>query len=559
MLGISGVAKAGDASEGALSVLDPERWSAPTAKDGWRRSGGMRTDRRGFFRILGGAVASVSASAARAGKGSVEIHRETRNTRFGALGPRRPELRSAPLPFKPYPEAKRVKLPAPVFEPVLPLAEAVARYLAETAFAALSLSLEELGCLLHLTNGVTGQLQGGSRTVLLRSAPSAGALYAGEVYVVAERVQGLEQGVYYYDVANHALARIRPGSLLGEVARALERPEGVENAAAAIILTNAFGRYTWRYANRGYRYALIDTGHIGENLRLAAVSAGLAENAWLRFYDDLLNSLLRVDGRTEAVCAVHAVGRQARGGGKPGGASRRFVEQLHVPEELARAPAPERYHEATKLVPGEGAASRSSSLPEAIAASGPAVDLKSGAAPRARLAQTIRERRSALAFLREPAALDALTFALKTARGHSALERAPGVDLQIAAHRVAGLDSGVYRYESAAHRLVLLRRGDLSEAMIRASLGQEMAGEAAVGFLMVGRIAAAVAQGGERSYRDLLVEAGAIGQRVYLAAEAAGLAARNLAAFRDDELNGLLGLDGRREAVIHLTMFGPGS
>jgi SagB-type dehydrogenase family enzyme len=520
----------------------------------------MRIDRRGFFRILGAAVASVSrtASTARAAKGSLEIHRETRNTRFGALGPHRPELQSAPLPFKPYPEAERVELPAPVFEPMLPLAEAAARYVAGTPFAALSLSLEELGRLLHLTNGVTGQLQAGSQTILLRSAPSAGALYAGEVYVVAEHVQGLAKGVYYYDVANHALARLRPGSCLGEVARALERPEELENAAAAFLLSNVFGRYTWRYANRGYRYALIDTGHIGENLRLAAVSASLAESAWLRFHDDLLNSLLRVDGRTEAVCAVHAVGRPARSGGKPEASGRRFVEQQRVPEELARAAVPERYHEATKLVPGEGAASRSASLPEASAASGPAVDLKNGTAPRATLAQAIRARRSALAFRREPAALDALAFALKTARGHAALERAPGVDLQLAVHRVAGLASGVYRYESASHRLVLLRRGDLSQAMVRASIGQEMAGEAAVGFLMLGRIAAAVAQGGERSYRDLLVEAGAIGQRIYLAAEAAGLAARNLAAFRDDELNGLLGLDGRREAVIHLTMFGPG-
>ncbi|MBW1687943.1 MAG: SagB/ThcOx family dehydrogenase [Deltaproteobacteria bacterium] len=518
----------------------------------------MRTDRRGFFRILGAAVASVSGtlSAARAGQGSVEIHEKTRNTRFGALGPRRPELQSVPLPFKPYPEAERVELPDPVFEPMLPLAEAAARYVAGTPFAALSLSLEELGRLLHLTNGVTGQLQAGSQTILLRSAPSAGALYAGEVYVVAERVQGLAKGVYYYDVANHALARIRPGSSLGEVTRALERPEELENAAAVVLLSNVFGRYTWRYANRGYRYALIDTGHIGENLRLAAVSAGLAESAWLRFHDDLLNSLLRVDGRTEAVCAVHAVGRRARRGGKPGALRRRFVEQQRVPGELARAPVPERYHEATKLVPGEGAASRSASLPETIAPSGPAVNLKSGTAPRATLAQAIRA--SALAFRREPAALDALAFALKTARGHTALERAPGVDLQLAVHRVAGLASGVYRYESAEHRLVLLRSGDLSEAMVRASIGQEMAGEAAVGFLMLGRIAAAVAQGGERSYRDLLVEAGAIGQRVYLAAEAVGLAARNLAAFRDDELNGLLGLDGRREAVIHLTMFGPG-
>jgi SagB-type dehydrogenase family enzyme len=521
----------------------------------------MRTDRRGFFRMLGGVVASASGalSAARASKGSIDIHRETRNTRLGPVGPRVPKLRSVPLPFKLYPEAARFALPPPVFEPRLPLAEAVARYAPGTPFAALSLSLRELGRLLHLTNGVTGRLQAGNQTVLLRSAPSAGALYAGEVYVVAERVQGLAQGIYYYDVKNHALARLRSGSLLGEVARALERPREVERAAVAVLLTNVFGRYSWRYANRGYRYALIDTGHIGENLRLAAASAGLAEGAWLRFHDDLLNSLLRVDGRREAVCAVHAVGRGASRDDAPGSPDRGLVAKQSVPEDLAGATAPQRYHEATKLVPGEGASPPVSALPETLAVSGPTLDLKSSAAPRATLSRTVRERRSALAFRREPAPLDALVFALKTARGHPALERAAGVDLHLAVHRVTGLDAGVYRYEPAVHRLVLTRSGDVSEAMIRACIGQEMAGEAAVGFVMVGRIAAALARGGERSYRDLLLEAGAIGQRVYLAAEALGLAARNLAAFRDDEFNGLLGLDGRREAVIHLTMFGPGA
>ena len=53
--------------------------------------------------------------------------------------------------------------------------------------------------------------------------------------------------------------------------------------------------------------------------------------------------------------------------------------------------------------------------------------------------------------------------------------------------------------------------------------------------------------------------AGAAAQRVYLAAEAQGFAARNLAAFRDEELDALLGLDGRRAAVLHLTAFGPGN
>ena len=63
---------------------------------------------------------------------------------------------------------------------------------------------------------------------------------------------------------------------------------------------------------------------------------------------------------------------------------------------------------------------------------------------------------------------------------------------------------------------------------------------------------------GDRLYRDQLLESGAIGQRLYLGAEAIGLSARNLAAFFDDSLNGLLGVDGRREAVIHLTMLGAG-
>ena len=98
----------------------------------------------------------------------------------------------------------------------------------------------------------------------------------------------------------------------------------------------------------------------------------------------------------------------------------------------------------------------------------------------------------------------------------------------------------------------------LGAARIGAGLRQEKAGKAAVAFFMVGRIAEAVEAWGERSYRQLLVESGEIGQRIYLAAEAMGLAARNLSAFFDDELNELLGFDGEGEAVLHLTVFGRG-
>jgi SagB-type dehydrogenase family enzyme len=523
----------------------------------------VRTDRRGFFRILGSTLAVLSGRSirARAQEGALEIHQSTRNTLLGALGRRFPIFQTAPSPFKPYSGAKRLKLPAVVGEPALPLTEAVRRYARAKAFEPTTLSLAQLSRLLYYTNGVTGQAAGKKRTVYLRAAPSAGALYSGEVYVVAEGVRGLSSGVYYYGVKEHELVPLQSGSFLDEIGRALAQPRAIENAGAVILLSNVFHRYTWRYANRGYRYALIDTGHIAENLRLAAVSVGLGETGSLRFHDDLLNRLLQVDGREEAVCAIHALGRPADSA-KASDGVRRFVEKQRASPQAVpgKAPVIERYHEATKLVPSDAEKSRPISAEKRAPAAGSGVELtKRSAPPMTSVEESIRERRSAERFVPEPLALEDLSFVVEMAQGHAALERAAGVDLYLAVHRVKDLDPGLYRYEPRLHRLALRRPGDLSGPMTRACLGQKKAGSAAVGFLMVGRLGEAASRTGDRSYRDLLVESGGIGQRLYLAAEAAGLVARNLAAFVDDELNQLMGLDGRREAVIHLTMVGHGS
>ncbi len=521
----------------------------------------MRTDRRGFLRVLAGAVASFSAGAAAgpARDGVLEIHRATRNTLIGPVGPRQPRLRSAPAPFKPYPGQRRLALPRPRLEPRRALAESLERYAPDARFREAPLSLEALSRLLQLTNGVTGRRSTGDQTVLLRAAPSAGALYAGEVYVVAERVRGLPAGIYYYAVQRHELVQLRVGASLAAVGQALERPAELEHAAAVILLSNVFARYTWRYANRGYRYALIDTGHIGENLRLAAVSAGLSERAPLRFQDDRLDALLGIDGRAEAVCALHAVGRPDPTPGRPPPVLRRFVEKQSVAPPSGGRLEIERYHEATRLVPGESSPERPAHAAQPPArAPSPAARAENGPTPATAVVDSIRRRRSALRFEPEALGRAELDFVLGAAGGHAVLRRVPGVALQLVVHRVEGLEPGLYRYVAGIDGPRLVRPGDLVRPLVRACVGQEKAGTAAVAVLMVGSLANAGAQRGDRGYRELLVEAGAIAQRVYLAAEASGLAARNLAAFRDDELDALVGLDGRREAVIHLTLLGHG-
>jgi SagB-type dehydrogenase family enzyme len=166
----------------------------------------------------------------------------------------------------------------------------------------------------------------------------------------------------------------------------------------------------------------------------------------------------------------------------------------------------------------------------------------------------IRARRSPLAFLPEAISGADLGFVLAMARAGAPLERAPGVELYAIAHRVAGVAPGLYA--SDGRGLALRRAGDLREALADACLGQDKAALAAAALFMVARPARAAAREGARSYRDLLVESGAIGERIYLAAEACGLAARNLAAFLDDELDALLGFGPDGRAVLHLTLLG---
>ena len=440
--------------------------------------------------------------------------------------------------MKAYVGRGRIALPAPASSGARSLAEVIDGFQVAPGFADEPLGLAELSRLLYFTNGVT-------QPPILRAAPSAGSLYAGEIYIVAQRVTGLEPGVYYYTPLVHALVPIHSGPRMGVVSAALERPGQVASVPAVLLLTNVFGRYGWRYANRGYRYALIDTGHIGENLRLAARSAGLVDSAPLRFHDKRLSALLRIDGRREAVCAVHAVGHP--GEGTPPARLRTFHEAKTAPAGWGDT---ERYHASSGLVEGTHGASITR------VRTAPARSARETLRPDETVEACIRNRRSANRFEDRKLQRDELDWILDAAVGHSELARAPEVELLLVVHRVAGMDRGLYRYRPDKARLASLRKADLRGPLVRACLGQDKAGACAVAFLVVANLRHAIDSLGERGYRDLLIEAGGIGQRIYLAAEAVGLSARNLAAFRDDDLNRLLVLDGRERAVLHLTLAG---
>ena len=129
------------------------------------------------------------------------------------------------------------------------------------------------------------------------------------------------------------------------------------------------------------------------------------------------------------------------------------------------------------------------------------------------------------------------------------------IQLYLYVHRIDGLQPGVYRFWQGSAELEQIRSGDQRVQAAGLSLGQDLAGNACASFSMIADIERAVRAHGDRGYRYVHFEAGAIGHRLYLAAEALGLAATGIGAFYDDEVHDYLNLaSGQGQVVYHFAI-----
>lgn len=205
--------------------------------------------------------------------------------------------------YKNYPGAQRVDLPDPHGYRGLSLEDAIENRRSIREYAGEPLSLEELSRLMHAAQGITDQRRG------FRAAPSAGALYPIETYIVVHDVVGLVPGLYHYAVPDHALERLRTDNLRGAIMVAGIGQEMLGRAQVCFVLSAIFQRLRWKYRERTYRYALLEAGHVGQNIYLAATSMGLGACAVGAFLDDELNDLLGLDGQEEAALYMISVGQ----------------------------------------------------------------------------------------------------------------------------------------------------------------------------------------------------------------------------------------------------------
>jgi SagB-type dehydrogenase family enzyme len=211
---------------------------------------------------------------------------------------------SKPDVYKEYPEAQKIELAS--FEPsqLMSLDRALRQRKSIRDFQAKPISHGQLSYLLWASTGIQRIEEG----YAFRTAPSAGALYPIETYVVVNNIRKLQAGVYHYSVNNHELEQIKQGEFQQAIATAALGQEMCASAAAVFIWTAVFERCKWKYGQRAYRYIYLDAGHIAENLSLSAVSLNLGSCEIGALYDDHVNVIVGIDGTEESVLCMAVVG-----------------------------------------------------------------------------------------------------------------------------------------------------------------------------------------------------------------------------------------------------------
>jgi SagB-type dehydrogenase family enzyme len=143
-----------------------------------------------------------------------------------------------------------------------------------------------------------------------RPVPSGGGLYPLELYVVVADVNGIERGVYHFHPFRVGLNRLAP--LNWKALRdALAAPDLLERTAALLVVTATFARTRFKYGPRGYRFALLEAGHLGQNAVLAATGLGLPALPIGGFFDRQLDAIVGADGLGEATIYAVALGGAA--------------------------------------------------------------------------------------------------------------------------------------------------------------------------------------------------------------------------------------------------------
>jgi len=513
-----------------------------------------------------------------------------------------------PDPFRTFAGAPRIDLPLGSYDAGATPYDDLYR---PGAVPSRPLDLGSLGIFFELALGLSAWKQYKDSRWALRSNPSSGNLHPTEGYAILPALPGVEAGVYHYVSRDHCLERrcTFPGAEATKLAGVLPQ------WSFFVGLTSIHWREAWKYGERAYRYCQHDAGHALATLRLAAAVLGWSAHLVDSIADADLAVLLGVD-RLDDFARVAPPDREHPDAllfVQPAQRARNATQDLtsFVQPALAllragaghgtwsgQANALSRSHEDWSIIDRAAEAAWKPATTPRPSFPNSSLGTRGGepvlppvsSSSKVHAAQIIRQRRSCLA-LDGKTSIPAQTFyrmldhllPRPQVAPWDMLPWEPLVHMVLFVHRIVGLPPGMYLFErsAAVHerlraavtaevawqrlpgcpehvRLFFLSPDDCRRTAGVISCNQDIAADGAFSLGMIADFGDTIRQRGPWWYRRLFWEAGAVGQVLYLEAEAAGIRSTGIGCYFDDDCHAVLGLDSDRfQSLYHFTVGAP--
>lgn len=206
-------------------------------------------------------------------------------------------------PFITFAQDKVLKLPQPRFSSNVSVEEAILKRRSVREYKDESLTIQEISQILWSAQGITDKRMG------FRTAPSAGALYPLEVYIVVGKVKDLAPGVYKYRPQNHDIVLVSSGDKRIDLYRVSLMQDCIKNAPIVVVISAVFERTTRKYGERGIRYVYMEAGHSAQNIYLQCESLGLGTVVVGAFDDEGVKRVLNLE-RGESPLYLIPIGKK---------------------------------------------------------------------------------------------------------------------------------------------------------------------------------------------------------------------------------------------------------
>lgn len=401
-----------------------------------------------------------------------------------------------------------------------------------------------------------------------RGTASGGGMYPLEVYWVAGTGASMMPGVYHYSTAHHAFERLVIGDLSDEVRAACD---GAGKSDSFLLITTRFWKNSFKYNSFCYHVVTQDCGAMLGSFELIARGLGRRLERVLWFDDQRLNDLLGLNTSEESVLAVVPT-PFARSDGTPTAEPTRgrlidrpYFERSKVTLQFEQV---EQVHQAVladrRPRPDAGLAAGLRPIPPTALAE---VSLPAPAAGDLgrTLGEALRSRHTSFGSFvgSQPLNLDELASILAgttSARSYSSDVAAAEIGftgLYVMANRVTGLPSGAYRYDQDGHRLQVVQERPIADYLQRNYyLSNYNLDQVGAVLAISARWASTIGAFGNRGYRVLNSEVGAVAQTAYVAAAAAGVGCGAVLGFDNIAIDEVLGLDGSDERTFLFVLLG---